>query len=141
MSAQPIITAAGILVDQQGRLLFGLRAGWKKAWPNYWDAIGGHVENGETIEEALVRELKEEIGVTAERYELLATVAGVKPELYGEMRCHIFAVTKWNGEPYLACDEHSELGWFNLDELEKLPNLAGSGYPELARLAIRASCA
>lgn len=53
------------------------------------------------------------------------------------MKCNIFAVTGWTGEPYLACDEHSQLRWFSVDELEQLPNLAGAGYPDLAQRAIK----
>lgn len=50
---------AGLLV-QGGRVLLGLRAGWKQVYPSHWDAIAGRVEQGETVEAALVRELSEE---------------------------------------------------------------------------------
>jgi 8-oxo-dGTP pyrophosphatase MutT (NUDIX family) len=45
-------TVGGLLVDADGRVLFGLRAPWKKAWPEHWDAPGGHVEPGETVSQA-----------------------------------------------------------------------------------------
>lgn len=62
MVQRSTITVGGLLVDDHDRVLFGLRAAWKKAWPSHWDAIGGHVEPAETIEKALVREVREEIG-------------------------------------------------------------------------------
>jgi 8-oxo-dGTP diphosphatase len=38
-------------------------------FPNHWDLIGGHVEEGETPEEALVREVKEELDIDLKEYE------------------------------------------------------------------------
>lgn len=129
-------SAGGLLVDERGKVLFGLRSAWKKAWPEHWDAIGGRLEKGETADQALVRELKEEIGVTVNGFTLLGTLEGKLPEVYGKMRHHIYAVSDWTGEPFIACDEHSQLCWFSVEELERLPNLAGTSYPELAQRAI-----
>jgi 8-oxo-dGTP diphosphatase len=56
------IIAAIILENDKGEFLLALRD--NKSWipfPNHWDLIGGHVEEGETPEEALVREYKEEL--------------------------------------------------------------------------------
>lgn len=51
--------------------------------------------------------------------------------------CHVFAVISWSGgEPTSACDEHSEIRWLTLEELQSLPNVAGLGYLELAERAI-----
>jgi 8-oxo-dGTP pyrophosphatase MutT (NUDIX family) len=55
-------TVGALLVDEQGRLLLGLRSADKQSWPSHWDVIGGKVEPGESLEGALVRELQEEIG-------------------------------------------------------------------------------
>jgi 8-oxo-dGTP diphosphatase len=61
--------AAIILENDKGEFLFALRD--NKSWipfPNHWDLIGGHVEEGETPEEALVREVKEELNIELEDY-------------------------------------------------------------------------
>jgi isopentenyldiphosphate isomerase len=53
------------LFDSQGRIYLQQRPLWKDIQPGKWDtAVGGHVDFGETIEEALVREVREEVGLT-----------------------------------------------------------------------------
>ncbi len=56
--------AAIILENDSGEFLLALRD--NKSWipfPNHWDLIGGHVEEGESPEEAVVREYREELGL------------------------------------------------------------------------------
>jgi 8-oxo-dGTP diphosphatase len=56
--------AQALLFDRHGRLVIYLRDDKPKIpFPNHWDLIGGHVEPGETPDQALVREVEEEIGV------------------------------------------------------------------------------
>jgi len=68
-----------LLFDRHGKLVIYLRDDKPDIpFPDHWDLIGGHVEAGETPEQALVRETKEEIGVALKqwrffrRYECLA---------------------------------------------------------------------
>jgi 8-oxo-dGTP diphosphatase len=129
-------TVGALLIDANGRVLLGLRAPSKKAWPAHWDTIGGRVETGETLEAALIREVQEEIGVTPVAFELLATVREREPERYGDMLHHIYAVTRWNGEPSNTSDEHSALKWFDLAEMRQLTNIVDADYPPLAQAAI-----
>jgi 8-oxo-dGTP diphosphatase len=70
--------AAIILENDKGEFLLYLRDNKPEIpFPDYWDLIGGHVEEGETPEEALVREVKEELDIDLEdctfykRYECL----------------------------------------------------------------------
>jgi 8-oxo-dGTP diphosphatase len=61
--------AAIILQNDKGEFLLALRD--KKPgipFPDHWDLIGGHVEEGETPEEALVREVKEELDIYLKDY-------------------------------------------------------------------------
>jgi 8-oxo-dGTP diphosphatase len=61
--------AAIILENDKGEFLLYLRDNKPGIpFPNHWDLIGGHVEDGETPEEALVREFKEELDLDLKEY-------------------------------------------------------------------------
>lgn len=110
--------AAGLLC-RQGRLLLGKRSARRRAYPGVWDLPGGHVESGETTEQTLVRELREEIGVTLAEWRKLAVLRApaTGEEKAHTLRLHLFLVTRWCGEPRnLLPDEHDMLGWFTLED-------------------------
>jgi 8-oxo-dGTP pyrophosphatase MutT (NUDIX family) len=130
-------TVGALFIRADGRVLLGLRAPTKKAWPGHWDSIGGRLEDGESLEEALIREIREEIGVTPLEYRLIAKVRERRPELYGDALHHVYAVTRWRGgEPANVCDEHTELKWFSIGEMLLLTNIVDADYPRFARQAM-----
>ena len=58
------------LFDREGRLYLQRRPEWKDIQPGKWDtAVGGHVDYGERVEDALVRETREELGLAIEAEE------------------------------------------------------------------------
>jgi 8-oxo-dGTP diphosphatase len=132
-----IRTVGALFIDQNGKVLLGLRAPWKKAWPCHWDSIGGRVEEGESLEEALIREIREEVGVLPTKLTLVAKVREPRPDLYGDALHHVYAVTRWEGDPANICNEHTELRWFSLEEMRRLPNIVDTDYARFAELGMR----
>jgi 8-oxo-dGTP diphosphatase len=116
---------AGLLV-RDGRVLLGHRSPSRRWYPGVWDLLGGHVEPGEDERAALLRELREEIGVEA-------TEVDDEPVLRvedGELVLTVHVVRAWRGEPRnLQPAEHDELRWVGAAEVDDLelahPSYAG----------------
>ncbi len=120
--------ACAILV-QNGRLLLGKRAAHRKAYGGKWDLIGGRVEDGETLEGALVREVREEIGVAPLKWENLCSLPDMGPEAQEPAIHHIFVVRRWtDGQPRITNHEHSALRWFTVAEACGLTDLGLDEY-------------
>jgi 8-oxo-dGTP diphosphatase len=122
-----MIQCACAIFVRDGRILLGKRSPHVSSCPGCWDVIGGHVEASETVEQALIREAEEEIGLTPTRF----VPAG---RMYRKAVYHFFLVSDWRGgEPALLGDEHTELGWFTLEEASALHPLALPEYPAFFR--------
>lgn len=125
-------TVGALLINTRGEVLLGLRAPWKTAWPEHWDSIGGRLEPGETLDQCMVREVGEEVGVLPTAFRLLEAMREQRPDLYPDSLHHIYAVTAWDGEPANVCDEHTEIRWFPVEALGALPDLIECDLPRLA---------
>ena len=108
----------GLLIQGQ-QVLLAHRSEDRGSYPDTWSFPGGHVEEGETFEEALVRELAEEIGVSATSWRSLDNFRHVT----GEATFHFYAVDDWYGEPINLGLEHSEIRWVDLVGAHKMPKL------------------
>ena len=116
------------------RLLLGKRARGRAYYPGVWDVPGGHCEPGEPPEQALVRELREELGVTPTAWRPLGEFRPPPGDLQAEsLVLHLYVVTAWEGTPHNRQPaEHAEIAWFDLDEACGL-DLAHPSYPALFR--------
>lgn len=112
------VTATGLVV-RDGRVLLGRRTSAIR-FAGMWDAFGGHLERGESPEEALRRELREELGIRVTSAEPLGEYDDLDPTSRETFRHHLFLVTAWDGEPHVANEEHSEIRWFPPSEVEAL---------------------
>lgn len=128
-----IITVAGLLV-KNNKILLGKRQPDRLYYPGVWDMPGGRCEAGETPEQALARELQEEIGVTPTRFEYIESFSD--PNAPGGYEYRIYAVGEWAGTPEnLHVYEHSEIQWSTIDEAKRLP-LPHPRYPEFFSYAM-----
>ena len=90
-----LTVAVGILIDKGGRVLVTRRkTGTHQG--GLWEFPGGKVEPSETIDEALSRELQEELGVSVEAAESYMVI----DHDYGDkqVKLDVYRVTRWQGE-------------------------------------------
>jgi 8-oxo-dGTP pyrophosphatase MutT (NUDIX family) len=59
---EPLRCTGALIVDDDGRIFIQRRSPERRLFPNVWDVVGGHLEPGEEIEDALRREVTEETG-------------------------------------------------------------------------------
>ncbi len=111
MTERIVVVGAAVLSD--GRLLAARRSAPAEL-AGRWELPGGKVESGETPEGALVRELREELGVESE---VLARVPGEWP-LRSPYVLQVWTVRLLSGSPApKPLQDHDELRWLTADEL------------------------
>ena len=101
------------LIGREGKLLICRRPA-HKARALLWEFAGGKVEAGETKEEALVRECREELGIRVRVGAVYAEVTHVYPDL--TIHLTLFRASVAEGEPQPL--EHSEVRWVTPQEIE-----------------------
>lgn len=106
MSAQTPIAVAALVRD--GTVLMVHRHPMRRAYPDCWDLVGGHIDSGESPHQAVSRECREELGVYIhDPSPFPMTISDPTLDM------HAFLVTRWEGEPENAApEEHDDLRWF-----------------------------
>jgi 8-oxo-dGTP diphosphatase len=116
----PVDVAVGVLIDAQGRFLLTTRPPGK-VYAGYWEFPGGKVEHGESIEQALRRELHEELGIT------IAAAQPWQVELvdypHARVRLHFCKVFAWQGD--FEMREGQAMAWQQLP-VQVAPVLPGT---------------
>lgn len=81
----------------------------------YWNGVGGKIMPDETVEQGMVRECQEEIGVTPTSYTKVALHDFVFPDGTADMLVHAFVADQWEGEP----TESEEMApkWFDIKDI------------------------
>jgi len=122
--------AVGVIQRDNGMVLLGERPAGKP-WAGYWEFPGGKIEPNETPEQALKRELQEELGITATRYypwltrtysyEAKYDAMGVLESPAKTVKLHFFVVTEWTGDPVGL--ENQLTSWQNPEKVNVGPML------------------
>lgn len=112
------VGVGAIIVDEDGRLFLaqrGPRAGNERG---KWEFPGGSVEFGETLAEALAREIREEYDITIEVGDLLTVTDHILPDERQHWVSPSYICRLSEGEPRIVePDKCSAIGWFGLDEM------------------------
>ena len=113
MAKLVLIVACG-LIDPDGRVLVAQRPP-KKAMAGLWEFPGGKVESQERPEEALIRELKEELGIAVQEPCLapFTFASHMYPDFH--LLMPLFVCRRWDGTP--AALDHTALKWVKPREL------------------------
>lgn len=107
----PIHVAAALIIDNHR--IFATQRGYGE-WKDYWEFPGGKIESGETPEEALCREILEELDTMISVKDKLITVEYDYPSFHLSMDCFIAEIIKGD----LVLNEHEAARWLKKEELD-----------------------
>lgn len=122
----PYVGVDAIILDKDDRILLEKRSLDMISYPGFWGIPGGWMEWGETVEDALKREVKEELGINIKVIRFLGKyydTNNLPIKRYSRIALpHLCEII--NGEPTVnQPEEVSEIGWFSFEEALNL-NLA-----------------
>jgi len=112
----PRLSPAIIVLVERGHELLLARS--RHFLPGIYSVLAGFVEPGETLEEAVVREVKEEVGLTVKDIQYF----GSQPWPFPHSLMIGFTATYASGEISLDDAEIEDAGWFTVDSLPSLPS-------------------
>ena len=99
----------------KGDRIFATQRGYGE-WKDWWEFPGGKMEAGETPEEALVREVREELSAEISVDELLCTVEYDYPQFHLTMHCYLCSLVT----EALHLNEHEAAKWLGKEELDSV---------------------
>jgi len=113
-----VLVSAVAMIDVDGRILLGQRPEGK-SMAGLWEFPGGKVEEGETPEAALIRELQEELGIDTWASCLAPLTFASHTYENFHLLMPLFACRKWEGIPQSR--ENQALKWVKARDLSKYP--------------------
>jgi 8-oxo-dGTP diphosphatase len=125
-----------VILRRADELLLCHRSPGRQWYPDVWDFPGGHVEPGERPEDALRREVAEELGAELEGVDGGPVLRRVDPQRGLDLT--VWVSRRWRGGvSNLEPQEHDAIGWFKADQLAGL-SLADPSYLPLLQRLLRA---
>lgn len=109
-----IKVVAAIIHDTEGHV-FATQRGYGD-WKDYWEFPGGKIEPGESAEEALQREIWEELETHIEIEQFFQTIEWDYPEFHLTMHCYLCHIKSGN----LMLKEHEAAQWLSKEELDSV---------------------
>lgn len=118
---RPVDCVGALIRDERQRVYVHRRTASRRLLPGIWDIVGGHLEDGETPEQALAREVEEETGWRVR--DIVATVTDWEWEYEGRVRRELDYLVTVDGDlsqPRLEDGKHDASAWVGPDDLELL---------------------
>ncbi len=112
------LVVACALVDADNRVLIAQRPA-DKAMPGLWEFPGGKVDDGERPEDALIRELAEELGVTVREACLAPLTFASHTYADFHLLMPLYICRRWDGT--VSAKEHQALAWVRANKLRDYP--------------------
>ena len=112
MNERKHIEVVAAIIVRDGRI-FATQRGYGE-WKDWWEFPGGKIEPGESTEDALKREIREELATEIEVDEWLTTVEYDYPKFHLTMQCYLCTIISGD----LTLLEHEDARWLALDELD-----------------------
>jgi len=112
------LVVACALIDPDGRVLLAQRPPGK-AMGGLWEFPGGKVDSGETPEDTLIRELREELGITVKEACLAPFTFASHPYQDFHLLMPLYVCRRWDGRPQAL--EHSALKWVRPRDMGQYP--------------------
>ncbi|ESQ85958.1 NTP pyrophosphohydrolase [Asticcacaulis sp. AC466] len=113
-----VLVVAAALVDSDGRVLIAQRPDGKQL-AGLWEFPGGKVEPGETPENALIRELEEELGIVVKTACLAPFVFASHTYDDFHLLMPLYLIRRWEGEP--EAKEHKAIKWVRPNDMRAYP--------------------
>lgn len=108
-----------MIVNGKGETLLLKRAANSKNDQGLWNRPGGTVEYGERLEEAVIRETKEETGLDTKVLCLLGYTDHIANDQHWVVAGFLLEIIGRQKPKNMEPDKHDEIGWFALDKLPK----------------------
>ncbi|WP_172386787.1 NUDIX hydrolase [Streptomyces sp. MNP-20] len=127
-AAEPRPVVGALIRDPYDRIFVQRRSADRRLFPGCWDVVGGAVEEGESLLDALRREIAEETGWRLRR--VLARVAHEEWTADGRRHIESDYVVEVDGDlsaPELERDKHTEFAWIAAEEVSLLDENAQAG--------------
>jgi mutator protein MutT len=136
VSDEPLRCAGALILDDDGRVFVQRRSPHRRLFPNCWDVVGGHLEPGETAEEAVRREVREETG-----WQVTIVLGSLGEVSYtgddGRPRIEEDFLVRVDGDlsrPCLEEGRHTEFRWIEESDLDVVVDSRAPGDLLIRRL-------
>ena len=125
-----------MIQNSKGQILLQKRSSQKTSYPLHWSmSVGGHVQTGETYDQAAVREAEEELGFVPTRMKELTKEAYI--DAHGHSIIFTAFITTYDGAFTINKEEVEEIKFFSKEEIKHFMQTKKDMHPELLFLLDR----